>query len=83
MIDMNIEDIAMPGIGGKSTGNKINVDEYRVRYFKANLDEPGDLAELEVIETEAMLGREKILMSKDKFSFQATFYIVITFLEKR
>lgn len=83
MPGMNIEEIAMPGPGSKTGGGNINPEDYRVRYFKADIDDPTSIGELELIETEALLGKTKILLSKDKYSFQSTFYIVITFLEKR
>lgn len=82
MPGINIEEIAMPGPGSRS-GGAIDPSQYRVRYFRANLEEPGDLGTLEQLETDALLGTDIILLSKDKFSFQSAFFVVITYLEKR
>lgn len=72
----------MPTPGSSQPGS-LNPKDYRVRYFKANLSDAGDLGMLELLETEALEGTNKILLSKDKFSFQDNFFIVITYLEKR
>ncbi|MCI4435642.1 MAG: hypothetical protein JHC33_02355 [Ignisphaera sp.] len=82
MPGINIEEFAMPNPTGKTTGS-VNPEDYRVRYFKADIDEPSDLAELELIETEALEGKTKVLLKKDSFTFQSSFFVVITFLEKR
>lgn len=79
---INIEDIGMP-THGKSQAGSLDPKDYRVRYFKADISDAGDLGTLELIETEALEGTDKILLSKDKFSFQDNFFVVITYLEKR
>lgn len=78
-----LKDTGMPGFSGKSN-EPMSLENYRVRYFKASLDELSDIAELEHIES-LSLKKEKdvILLSKDKFSFQDGYYIILQYLEKR
>lgn len=78
MTDIITEEIGLPGITSKASKN-----DYRVRYFKANVSDPGELTELELIETEARMSNDKMLLSKDTFTFQDNFYVVISYLEKR
>ena len=70
----------MPGVSSK-VGGKNSLQKYSVKYFKANMDEPADIMELQDIETRAIhskAGEEEIvLMDKDKFTFMDKYFIIL------
>lgn len=72
----------VPGFNGK--GTEFSPKDYRVRYYKADLDDPGCVAMLEKIETDSLKEDKRVLLlSKDKFSFQTGYFIVVSYLEHR
>jgi hypothetical protein len=77
-MEIKTEDISLPGLI-KSVKGKEN---YKVRYLKVNLDDPGSLAELEIIETRGLQGDEIVLLGKEKYNFMDKYYIVLQYLEK-
>ena len=76
-------DITIPGMDGKATNKTGDFRSYRIRYFKGDLSDPGDLAQLEAIQTEAMEGDRLVLMSVENYSFRENYYVVLKYMEKR
>jgi hypothetical protein len=55
---------------------------YKVRYQKLNMDELGDIAELEKIETKVWQGEAEVyVLSKKEFVFMDKIFILIGYLE--
>jgi len=87
MLSDDIEVGTLPTIG---KGSKVNpYANYSVKYFKASMDEPGDMLELSQIETKAIRGShekpseaEIVLLDKDKFTFMDKYFIIVKYLEK-
>lgn len=83
---LETRDIGMPGPGsGKITG-KVTLDDYAVKYIKADVDDVADMLELSTIETRALhakAGEEDIvLLDKDKFTFMDKYFIILKYLER-
>jgi hypothetical protein len=72
------EEIALPGFAKAPN----SLEGYVVKYLKANLDDEGSRAELEIIETRGLEGDEIILLGKKEFNFMDKYYIVLQYLEK-
>lgn len=74
------EDVGMPG-GFDET---LDMKEYQVKYLKVNMDSAGEVNYLEALETKAILGDGDIaIVSRDKFSFQDEFFVVLCYLERK
>jgi len=75
----------MPGVSGKLSGKR-SLDDYVVKYLKANMDEPADMLELSTIETKALHAKqgdeEIVLMSSDKFTFMDKMFLIVKYLER-
>lgn len=77
----NLEN-SIPGFGNKSVQDT-GLDNYRIKYFKADLDDPSAVMELERLETEGLKAESIVLLNKATFSFQASFFVVLTYGEKK
>ena len=79
---MKTEDIGLPSL----VGSKGTMDDYVVKYYKADLNDPVDMLSLCDIETRAIRakpGKEQVvLIEKTTFSFMDKYYIIIKYLEK-
>lgn len=77
------EELSLPGITSKlgSGGQKI-LNNYSVKYFKADIDNLEDLLTLQELETRSLRGDEIVLLEKDKFIFMSQYFIIIKYLEK-
>lgn len=69
-------------IPGFLSTKKADATKYKVRYQKLNLDEIGDIVELENIETRAIRGEGVFVMSKKDFAFMDKIFILISYLEE-
>lgn len=78
---MKVENISIPGFGGGQASDAFNPEKYRVRYSKIDFDDAGCLAELEILETKGLLGKEVIVLNKDKFTFMDKYLMIICYLE--
>ena len=83
---MKIEDIsAMPGMTGGGA-NSSSMDNYVVKYLKADMNEPADMMELSDIQTKAVRAKpgkeEVVLISENSFTFMDKMFLVIKYLEK-
>lgn len=77
------KELTLPDFLGKSTSMSISSKNYRVRYFKADLDDPTELGELESIVTRGLDGDDIVLSSTEKYVFQDRYFIVLTYFERR
>ena len=78
--ELKTEELPLPNFGPKPD---TDLNKYKVRYLKANLDDPGDRTELEIIETKGIKGdNEVVLLSVDKFACMDRYYIVLKYMEK-
>lgn len=58
-----------------------DISHYRVRYKKFNLDDPGDVIELEHIETRAIQNKGVFIWSKKDFIFMDKLFMLIQYIE--
>lgn len=75
---------SMPGMI-PAAGDDANfiADNYTVKYFRGDLDEPGDLLELQRIETVGLKGDEIVLCDRQTYSFEGRFFVVLRYFSKR
>jgi len=59
-----------------------NLNKFRVRYQKLNMDELPDIAELEKIETRAIHNEGCYILSKKEFLFMDKVLILVQYLEE-
>jgi hypothetical protein len=71
---------AVPGFIPSSKNN--NLDKFRVRYKKIDMNEPVDVAELEKIETKAIHNEGCYVLSKKEFVFMDKILILVQYLEE-
>jgi hypothetical protein len=71
---------SIPGLTSKSSG--IDFKKYAVKYYKANLDEPIDILELQNIETRGIRGEDVLILNRDKMSFMDKYFLIVQYLEK-
>jgi hypothetical protein len=64
-----------------AAAGKKETSKYRVRYQKLNMDELGDITELERIETKVLHGEDFFVMSKKDFVFMDKVFILVCYLE--
>jgi hypothetical protein len=76
-----VEPITLPGFGPASKKGERNLEDYRVRYIKLDLDDPGSVAEAEIIETRGLKGEDIVVLYKDKFTFMDKYFLIIQYLE--
>lgn len=83
---LETRDIGMPGISSQLSGKKTGLDKYSVKYYKANMDEVGDMLELSSIETRALRAKpgdeDIVLIDKNSFTFMDKCFLIIKYLEK-
>jgi hypothetical protein len=72
---------ALPGLL-PSVNKGINLKNYKVRYQKLDLNELGDVTELERIETLAIRDEGIYLLSKKDFIFMDKIFMIVSYLEK-
>jgi hypothetical protein len=74
------EELALPSFGPTPSDE---LSDYEVKYFKANVDEPVERAELSIIETKGLKGTDVVILSKDKFTFMDKYFVIVQYMEKR
>lgn len=84
---LNVRDEGtMPGMLSKRDEASIDSEVYRnytVKYFKADLDDPGQLMELQHLETESILADRIVLTDRKTSSDAGRFFVILRYLEKR
>jgi hypothetical protein len=79
-MNVNLEN-TIPGMTPKTSS--FNTEDYSIKYFKANLDEPSEVLALQDIESKAIRGKgEIILLSTDKMSFMDKYFVVLRYMER-
>lgn len=84
MLNENIrtEELGLPGMTSRNTQG-INLNEYSVKYFKADLGSDEDRTFLQDIETRGVhLNGGVMLLSRDKMSFMDRYFVIVQYLEK-
>ena len=76
------ENIGMPSMGGPKSSKKLTMEDYSVKYLKADMSDRGEVAILEAVETRAIHGTDIVLIDKDKFTFMDKYFIILKYLEK-
>lgn len=81
---METKDIGMPGISGELSSMKL--EKYKIKYLKADVDDPVGLLELSNIETRALHSKpgdeEVVLVSTNNFTFMEKYFIILKYLER-
>lgn len=72
--------ISLPEFGRAATTAR-DINKYRVRYCKIDLDDVGSITELELLETKSLKGEDIVILNKDKFTFMDKYMLVVTYLE--
>lgn len=84
---LNVQDAStMPGmLSAKHEADDSNeiFKNYTVKYFKADLDEPDQLIELQRLETLSILAEQIVLTDRKTSSDAGRFYVILRYLEKR
>jgi hypothetical protein len=71
---------SLPGILPSIPKDALDMDKYRVKYLKLDMNDPGDIIELEMVETRAIRNQGIFLLSKEKFIFMDKMFILISYL---
>lgn len=75
--------ITLPGLSAKQKDPNNVYKGYRVKILKANLDDVSESLLATSILTQSLDGTNRIvLIDKTTYSFQSSFFIVLTYLEK-
>ena len=77
-----IEPGSLPGLLPTPYKDAIDLNKFKVRYQKLDMDELGDIAELEKIETKAIRNEGVYVLMKKDFVFMDRVLMLISYLEK-
>lgn len=77
----SLKDTPLPEFLPQTKG-KTNAENYRVRYQNLCVNELGDIAELEKIETKALQGKDVYVLDKKNYVFMDKMWILISYIEK-
>lgn len=76
----NVTNEDMPGVIPKKVAG-MDPEKMNVRYQRLNLTNPGDLTELERIETRAIRNKGIYVMSRNTYTFTDQMFMVIGYIE--
>jgi len=74
------ETLTFPSFGNTPL-DAMDLSNYRVRYSKIDTSEPGELMELELIETRGLAGKDIVVLKKDSWTFMDKLFILVSYLE--
>jgi hypothetical protein len=77
-----LDPASIPGFIPRVGSDGFDPNKFRIRYLKLDLDELGDITELERLETKAIRNQGIFILSKDRFNFMDKIFILVQFLEK-
>lgn len=77
---MKMEDIGLPSMGPSL---RIDPKKYAIRYMKVCIDNVEKLAELEILETRGLEGKDILILSREKYNFMDKYYVVVNYMEKK
>ena len=75
-----LDPASLPNFTPTKNGN--GMKDYRVRYLIANINNPGDVSELEKIETKVLRGENVFVLDKKNYIFMDNMYFVLQYVEK-
>lgn len=75
------EDFSIPGMTGRQVQG-FDASKYSVKYFKADLEDLGDLTMLQEIETKGIRGDKVLILNRDKFTFMDKYFVIVQYMEK-
>ena len=76
-----IDPVTIPGFV-PDQNKAFDAQKHRIRYSKIDLDDPGSIAELEILETKALRNEGVYVLSKERFNFMDKMFIVVQYIEK-
>lgn len=72
----------LPAVTPKGVASKA-FDDYAVKYKKVDLDDDGEVLELQQIQTRALRDPDDVMiLSEDKMTFMSSYIVVVKYLEK-
>lgn len=77
-----IDPVSLPGFGPSNAADAFDPNKYKVRYAKIDFDDPGSIAELEILETRAIRNKGIYILSKEKMAFMDKMFVVVGYLEE-
>lgn len=77
---IKLENLGLPGFTGGNSG-ALDYSKYKIRYTKIDLDDAGSRAELEILETKGLSGKDIVVLSKSSFTFMDKYFIIVTYME--
>lgn len=75
-------DNSFPGLLPQVNKNSWDPSKFTVRYQKLSMEEPGDIIELERIETKAIRNNGIYVLAKKEFIFMDKIFVLINYLEE-
>lgn len=76
-----IDPSTIPGFVPGPTANG-DYSKFRMRYKRFDMQEPGDIIELETIETKAIRNRGVYILSRERFVFMDRILMLVNYLEE-
>lgn len=73
---------SLPGILPTKNKGAIDPDKFSIKYQKLNMDEPGDIIELERIETKALRNQGIFVISTERFIFMDKIFMLVKYMEE-
>lgn len=71
----------IPSVSPKMARN--SMDDYAIKYKKVDLDDDGDVLELQMIQTRALRNPEDVtILSEDKMTFMTNYMVIIKYMER-
>lgn len=77
-----IDPASLPGFFPSAKTGGVDASKMRVRYLKLDMDQLGDITELEKLETKAIRDQGIYILSKERFVFMDRILMLVQFLER-
>ena len=77
-----IDPISIPGFGPSIKADEFDASKFRVKYLKIDFDDLGSISELQTLETRAIRNEGIYVLTKEKFTFNDRYFLVISYLEQ-
>lgn len=77
-----VDPMSIPGFIPNSAKDGWDPLKWRIRYKKLNMDDAGDVMELELIETKAIRNQGVYVLSKERFLFMDKIMMLVQYMEK-
>lgn len=76
-----MDPVSIPGFGPAVPGD-INPAKFSIRYLKIDMDDPGAVTELEILETKSIRNEGVFILNKDKFTFMDKYFLIVSYMEE-